>query len=199
MEGSFMESLNPLYIFASVFGVGVLIIDLMGVFNQDDDADVDDTTTSSEGDGEDGSDIGSKSSKKGSITLKILSIMQSSVYFALGFGATGMFAIYTGESELSSLIWSLVAGIILMIVAKLIKSMQKNTLSSEIDKSDLLMEKGEIIVPIEQGKIGKVRVQLEDQIVDRFAKSKDTSLSFSMGERVTIEEVTDEYLFIDKE
>jgi membrane protein implicated in regulation of membrane protease activity len=199
-----MELLKALYIFSAVFGVGILIVDFMGALNHDSDDSYGGGGDTSEAvetqtDGEEGSDIASKTSKKGTLILKLLALMQSTIYFSIGFGVTGLFAVYTGESPFSSLLWSLSAGFILTIVALMIKKMQKKVLDSQVSKSELLLEQGEVIVPIEKGKIGKVRISLENQIVDRFARSKDKNLSFSMGEAVLIEEVTEEYIFIEKQ
>jgi hypothetical protein len=60
------------------------------------------------------------------------------------------------------------------------------------------MERATVIVAIEKGRIGKVRIRIGDSNVDRFAKDKTARGSFKVGDTVRIVGVTDEHVFVEE-
>jgi membrane protein implicated in regulation of membrane protease activity len=227
-----MSGLLPLFIGTTIFGVGVTIIDILGLLgsqsgesSDDADADIDsdadgdtdtdtdtdadvnaDTDADSGAEGESGSEDGegdtSQSivahdySPKKNVLLKILSVLRNLVYFCFGFGPVGWFTISTGSGEIESLAWAIPVGIVTLVGARLIKIIQRKKLDSQVHESELLMEKAEVLVTIEKGELGKVRIFYGNTVIDRYAKARDVSERFPVGSNVRVISLTDEYVVV---
>jgi membrane protein implicated in regulation of membrane protease activity len=210
-------NLMSLYIAAAIFGAGVLLIDLFGVFasiGEDGDGDGDhggndSTEDGGEGDADNGADahggesdgsviMHSKKSSKFKI-IKMIGWLRSLVYFSLGFGAVGWFAVATDKSLLASLLWSVPSGIVFALVAKLVKKLQRQELDSQFKSYELLLSVAEVIVPIPKGQIGKVRIEMEGINVERYAKAQNQEDTFAKGENVRVVEVSEDFLYVEQE
>jgi membrane protein implicated in regulation of membrane protease activity len=97
--------------------------------------------------------------------------MRNLVYFSLGFGPTGWFAVATGEPLSATLLWSGGVGVAVLGGARLLRRVLRSELSSDIKESDLLMEKGTVTVSVAPNQLGKVRVRVGGAYVDRYARS----------------------------
>ncbi|TFH06018.1 MAG: hypothetical protein E4H09_01040 [Spirochaetales bacterium] len=222
-----MGWLLSLYIAASVFGVGVTVLDLIGLIgdqdNEADDGDGMDADSGSEDDGggegvdgdgddggsdtdaDDGADGDAPSSVAGhdrrqrrSPVLRILSTLRNLVYFALGFGPTGWFALATGETVASSLIWGAGVGLVVVAGARILRRVLRSELSSEIQESDLLMSAAKVLVTVNPNQLGRVRVRIGEVFVDRYARST-SDLPISPGTRVRVVDIGDDCVVVEPE
>jgi membrane protein implicated in regulation of membrane protease activity len=235
-----MTWLLSLYIGATVFGVGVTLIDFLGLLgDQEDDADdggaealdsdggaieadfdVDAGDADFDGDAdadfdggagepaeaddagdveEAGSDAGHDIRRRRSIILRIMTGLRSLVYFALGFGPVGWFALSTGQSTMMSLAYAAPVGGVVLLGARLLRRVLRSELTSEIKESDLLMEKGTVTVTVNPGQLGRVRVTVGGAYADRYARGKDTEEPLRPGELVRVVEVSDECVYVERE
>ena len=234
-----MNTLLSLYIACTIFGAGVTLIDMFGVFSDlfqegDDGSDDGDDASGDEGDGsgdegdasgdeggdngegdadgddegaeEAGEDYGVKgsiisheNSRKRHFLLRILSVARSSVHFSLGFGPVGWFALATGRSTASSLAWSVPVGIVAAIGGRLLRQIQRSELDSQLKTEDLIMERGEVLVSIGQGQMGKVRIHLEGTYAERFARAKNSEETFRVGTKIRVVDVSDECVYVEDE
>lgn len=224
-------ALESIYIAATVFGAGMVLIDLTGVLSHiGDDGDgeltgesadthsgMDDASGDSDGAGSDtegsfdssGNDGGADShdSDNGSVlmhkpgrgkslVLRLITILKGIVYFALGFGATGWFATYSDYHWSLSLPLSLGMGLLTMVIAKLVRRMQRSELNSQISNNQLLMNEAEVLMDTGKGKIGKVRILYEGMYVDRYAKTLDEQDYYKKGSTVRVMEVADDFVYV---
>lgn len=205
----------PLYIGTAIFGFGILLIDITGVLSsigEDTDGDGDADFGEGDADGEDGfegtDDGDDHSESHGSVTmysgrsskttvLKLIRLLRSLVYFSVGFGAVGLFALYTGKSQLGSLLWSIPFGLFIMVVARFLKRIQRSELDSQFKKHELLMEDAVVTLPIRNGGIGKIKIDYEGIQLDRYAKAKNQHDDFKKGDLITIVDITDEFFYVE--
>ena len=203
-----MGWLLSLYIAATVFGVGVTALDLIGLIgDQDtegddgdgDDSDGGETDADEGGAGEVQSSVaGHDTRQRRNPVLRILSALRNLVYFALGFGPTGWFALGTGETIAASLIWGGGVGLVVVAGARILRRVLRSELSSEIQESDLLMETGTVLVTVNPNKLGRVRVHVGEAFVDRYARSR-SDLPISPGTAVRVVDIGDDCVFIEPE
>jgi membrane protein implicated in regulation of membrane protease activity len=244
-----MEWLYSLYTAASIFGVGITLIDILGLFNHHastgnstndtgtdhgsvthngahdafhmighdaahdhsaasghDSAQTHDTahhdTTHDRGQEQTGKVSVISHDKKAlkiSPLLRFLTWLRSLVYFAFGFGPTGLVALAGGADLVSSFLFSVPAGILFVAGGFLIRRLQTRELDSQVRDRELVFEEAEVIIPIEAGKIGKVRIELGGSYVERFARAKQPDAAYKMKTRVQIVEVTDEFLIVENQ
>lgn len=206
-----MTWLLSLYIGATVFGVGVTVIDFLGLLG-DQDADADGVSDDAgdidadDGDADDGGDDGEAGSVAGhdvrrrrSVVMRIMTGLRSLVYFALGFGPVGWFALGTGQPTLTSLAYAAPVGAVVMIGARLLRRVLRSELTSEIKESDLLMERGAVTVTINPGQLGRVRVKIGGAYVDRYARVKELAEPLRPGESIRVIDVSDECVYVERE
>ena len=224
-----MSWLLPLYIAATVFGLGVTIADMIGALGsrgesegdaegtseggETDDsegADASDTADEADGEGQEAevavahgdraSLLAHDRKEPGTPLLRIMALARSAVYFSLGFGPVGVFATAVqGESALISLAWSAPVGLVVMIGARLVRRVLRQELDSQLKGQDFIMEKGTVIVTIGAGQMGKVRVQVGGTNADRFARAKDPAVSIAVGTVVRVVDVADDCIFVEIE
>ncbi len=180
----------------------------------DDDGDIDDGDVDDgddDGDIEGDNDEGDTSHNEGSIVahdnikhkknpvLKFLSYLRTLVYFSFGFGPVGWIVFSTGQSGLSSLLYSIPAGIVFAVAGRLLKRLQTHELDSQVKDAELLMERAEVLVTIGSGQMGKIRVDLDNTYIERYAKAKDNTAVYPVGTEVRVVSLTDEYLIVSDE
>jgi membrane protein implicated in regulation of membrane protease activity len=237
--------LLSIYIAATVFGVGVTTIDLLGLigdhgsegtegdtggedggdasdsdggddFGTDDgdfaddadgdfadDSDGDFAEDADEG-GEDADDTGGRASIAGhdrrrrNPVLRLLSMLRNVVYFALGFGPTGWFALGTGQGVTASLAWGGGVGVVVLVGTRLLRRVLRSELSSEIKESDLLMERGTVTVTVGPRQLGRVRIRIGSALVDRYARSTSDA-PLSPGTPVRVVDIADDCIYVESE
>ena len=219
-----MDWLYPFYIAATVFGVGVTAIDMFGMLGgQSQEGGVEDNGAAAEAVADNGvadnaveatgvEDNGAEESgdgrpsivahdrrQRGIWVLRFMSVARSVVYFCVGFGPVGWFALGRGESATASLIWSVPVGAAVMIGARLLRRVLRHELDSQLRSEDLLMEKGVVSVSIGAGRMGKVRILVGGTYAERFARTKDAELSIPKGASVRVVEVADDCVYVESE
>ncbi len=205
-----MDRLFYLYIVAGVFGAGVIIIDffssvLTSIEDGGDDADAvdsktDDSDFSIDEDGEhydaDGSNLVDYHKHKARGLLQFIAFLRTLVYFCAGFGITGIFALLTGESSLSSLLWSVFMGLGTVGIFKIFRKIQRNKLDSSFSDRELLNMKGEALLPMSGDSMGKVRIHFGSTTVERYAKSASKETSIKKGAPIVISNVDRDVVYV---
>ncbi len=175
--------LSSLYLFTTIFGVGFLLVDLLGLL----------------GDGDDGGDTDDGGGEEaGGGILNALRYVRTGLYFCAGFGPTGLVAGLFDYSTWPRLAWSLGAGLVAALVARALFRMQHQELDSTVAQHELLAERAVVSVPILKGQMGKVRLRMGPVMVERFAVAVDPHDAFERDEMVQIIEVRDDCVKVEK-
>lgn len=146
-------------------------------------------------------DLISLQDKEGSflrVILRMLSWMRMFVYFSLGFGFSGLFAIYLGETSLSGFLWALGLGLTVVFLYKTMNRVLRQEINSVIKEEELLLRNGTIIVSVKKGQLGKVEIEWNQQSVERYCRSFLQEEEFKVGDQVLIAKVTDECVYVEK-
>ena len=223
-----MDRLLYLYIATGVFGIGVIVVDFftnaISSFQTDggdgdghsaDDGDGDDDGDQSD-DGDDshhnhdtrisdvlhhdkGSYMVDYKRHKSSMVLEFIGWLRTLVYFAAGFGIIGTFAILTGESRISSLLWSIPVGLVTVLIFKAFKHIQNKRLDSSFTERELLNLTGEALLSIEGSSMGKVRITFGSMTLERYAKLASADSPVQKGDKVVICNVDKDVVYIQKQ
>jgi hypothetical protein len=182
--------LHGLYLFMTVFSVGVIAVDMLGLF----------------GTGESESDTGDASADHTSADhtsagaagslLSMLRYVRIGTYFALGVGPVGLVAEWTGASVLGSLAWAVPGGVISAYLARLFFRFQQHDVNSQVLESELLLERAQIIVPLSSTNMGKVRIKMGQLVMERYALAEDEWETFTVDDQAEIVRVTDECVYV---
>lgn len=208
-----MESLFIIYSALAVFGIGVTIVDLVGVFDHmgsdsahsdDSDSDADsaaeadsahetglseDSAEGAPGHTDSGPEHGSYIASAGAGTkavAKTIGALRTGVYFSLGAGPTGLFGLITGLSAGKSLAWSAGAGVFIAVLAKSLRVLARRDLDSSIKPEEFLMEKAVVSVTIAPGSMGKVIARRYGTETELYARCRDAGLRIAKGSEVRI-------------
>ena len=166
-----------IYLFALIFGFGVILIDMLGLIGSDHGSGDDDSSDL------DASDDGVllPDLRRGRWVYSALNFLRSVVYFALGFGAVGVFGSLTGNSFISTILWSAGAGIVILIIVKFVMRVQRNVLDSQVKAGELMLAQAEVLVTIPRGKLGRIRVKSGGSYHDLYARGKDPGTAYPAG------------------
>ena len=202
--------LYAVYIGTGIFGLGITVIDLLGLIGDNDsegadsasefdgDADIDaEADIDIEGGDDSGSIAGHDIVPKGNSLLRILSAIRSLIYFCLGFGPTGFAALLMKKTAGESLLWGGAIGLIALFGARAIRRIMKKDLNSEIRSEDALMETGIVTVGIGENEIGKVRLTIGGSYVERFAKCADKDRAIAKDTKVRVIDADEEYIYVE--
>ena len=136
--------MQGLFWFTAIFGVGVTVIDLLGLIGSGGQADggsaaeAADDGSGEEGGGEDGG---------GAPVLSFLRYVRTAIYFCLGFGPFGLASTAFGSGPAGSLIWALAGGTAVATLARLFFRLQRTELDSSIKEEELLFEQATVDRP----------------------------------------------------
>ena len=173
-----------LYIFAAVFGVGVTLVDMLGLLGSNDG-------DGGDGDGDDGGGGGGHAS-----VLSVLRYLRMVVYFCLGFGPFGLVAGKTGVGSLATLMWALGGGVVIAVTARAFFRFQNTVIDSSVDEDDMLFEQAYVSVPISDTNMGRVRVQIGQTVSERFALAAEPDTFFGTDDVVQIVSISDECVYV---
>lgn len=220
-----MHSLLILYSALTVFGLGVTIVDVLGFLDHlgsgstdhgDGDGQASDATNHDHPDShhgnsqvyipdtapdhsvQSGSYINSADESTRLIT-KVLGILRSTVYFSLGAGPTGLFALLTHVDGFASLLWSAGAGLAIAVIARFLRSSMRKDLDSSIKPEEFLMDLATISVPVQPGAMGKIIVRRYDHEQELYVRAKDPQLGLKKGSIVRIVDFTDDCYWVEPE
>lgn len=208
--------LHGVYLFTAIFGVGVTIVDLLGLLGNDhsgahdtthggDHTDVSFTGDHQAGDHQAGTHItdaqhGSEHSPLSENhhipILSALRYLRMIVYFSVGFGPVGLVAEATGASLLVGLIWALVTGITVTFLGRALFRFQQRDIDSSMKVEDLFLGNAKVIVSLTNQRMGKVRIQIGQSVAERYALAEDAGDSFPIDTEVQVVRVTDECVYV---
>ena len=198
--------LQSIFIFTTFFSVIVLIVDFIGMaassqgdddHGGDHDGDDGDHGHDEAGDHGKASEIAHDRKEKRSPILAIIATLRTVLYFCLGFGPVGWYALYSGEAQLSALAWSSGVGVFTAVGARMLRRLQRNELDSQVRDHELLMSQAEVLVSINAGQIGRIRVNFHGQPFDRFAKAADATRTYKVGATVKVVDSDGENLLVE--
>lgn len=193
--------LQALYWFTAILGVGVTVVDLLGLIGSGGHADGSGAEAGGEGSGGDGpggqaagEDAGGASG--GAPVLSFLRYVRTAIYFCLGFGPFGIASTAFGSGAAGSLIWALAGGSAVAVLARLFFRLQRTELDSSIEEEELLFEEATVIAPIAGGGMGKVRIRLGQSVAERYALAENPEERFAVDARVQVAQVTDRCVYV---
>jgi hypothetical protein len=204
-----MGILFAFYTALSIFGLGVTVIDFLGL---PDHAGGDMDTPAPDGGGDGGAtgdhaDGGFRYGEAGALLgsgntgirfiTRLTALMRAAVYFSLGAGPTGLFALFTGRSALSGLIWAGAAGIGIAVLGGALRKLIRNDIDSSIKPEEMLMEKAIISVPVSRGRLGKAIVRQFGREQEVYVRGKDKNASFAKGCEVRIVDYDESQFWIE--
>lgn len=190
------------YLFTAIFGVGVTVIDLLGLLGGGGDGHHSDSSDHSATDHQidahhHSADQGQHHHASDHVPLlSVLGYLRMIVYFCLGFGPLGLVAESNGGSLIGGLVWALSGGLIFSIMAKYFFRFQQKDLDSSVQVEDLFLGNARVIVPISNGNMGKVRVQIGQSVAERYALAENSEESFPNDAEVQIVRVTEDCVYV---
>ena len=203
LDGTFISSF---YVVASIFGIGVVIIDALGLLGgHHDDGGHDDGVDAA---GEVGhaqalhghGDQGTLTLEaRGAAVLSILRYMRTLVYFCAGFGPIGILALGSGYHAWISLVWSLPCGLVSVWMVRKMLRFQSKEVDSSLRPEDLILKKGGVIISLEKDSIGKVRIPVGAGSSDQYALPMHGDEQFAKGDEVYVVEVRDDCVLVESE
>lgn len=192
--------LHGLYLFTTVFGVGVTAIDLLGIFGEHHQ----DSHSGDGGSGESGHPQAAHDHEPGdmhgdgvgSSLLLLLRYLRMAVYFSLGFGPLGLVATATGAGLLGSLAWAIPGGLVAALLAHAFLRWQQHDVDSSVQDYELLAERAVVLVPLSHTSMGRVRLTIGQSMVERYALAEQVDETFRTGEEVEIVRVTEDCVYV---
>lgn len=202
-----METLGIFFVTLTVFGLGVTAIDFLGLLGHHggdhQDGSAEDACTDSEGhhghtehEGHHGSYLGADKTGLRLIT-GLLGVLRTAVYFALGAGPTGLFALLTKHTRPASLLWSLAGGAFIAVLARLLRRLLRRDLDSSIKPGEFILEKGILLTPIAPGAMGKALVRQFGKETELYVRCRDPRLGFLKGSEIRIVDCDDSLYWIE--
>ena len=198
--------LQALYWFTAILGVGVTVVDLLGLIGSGGQADggADGSGAEAGGEGSVGQASGSQAAGEdaggasggGAPVLSFLRYVRTAIYFCLGFGPFGIASTAFGSGAAGSLIWALAGGSAVAVLARLFFRLQRTELDSSIEEEELLFEEATVIAPIAGGGMGKVRIRLGQSVAERYALAENPEERFAVDARVQVAQVTDRCVYV---
>jgi membrane protein implicated in regulation of membrane protease activity len=124
--------------------------------------------------------------------LSILAYLRLLVYFCLGFGPAGWAGLASGWGALRSLLLAVPIGLLALFAARAFFRFQRRDTGAVPAEIDLLHEKAEVIVPLDDETMGKVRVSVGMSVSDLYALAAERGRHYERGDVVQIVQVTDD-------
>jgi hypothetical protein len=103
---------------------------------------------------------------------------------------------WTGASVLRSLAWAVPGGVIAAYLARLFFRFQQHDVNSQVLESELLLERAQVIVPLSNTNMGKVRIKMGQLVMERYALAEDEWETFKVDDQAEIVRVTDECVYV---
>jgi hypothetical protein len=206
----FENYLHLIYLVTTIFGVGVMLLDLLGVFTHSlgahgtdanshgaEDTSLSDSAHHTDHNHTDLQDHQNHGSIQNHVPLlSILRYIRIFVYFCAGFGPMGILGELTGSSLFGTLAWALLGGISSTSIGLFFFRLQQKDLDSTVKTEDLFLGRAEVIVPITNGNMGKVRIVTGQSVAERYALAENPMDSFSTDTPVDVVRVTDECVYV---
>ena len=182
--------LRALYLATTIFGAGVIVVDMLGLIGDtNDDGGVDD---------DDAGDGDAATHGSGAPLLSFLRYLRTLVYFCAGFGPFGLAAHTFGASTLATLAWAVPGGVGIAVIARAFFRFQQKDVDSTLRDEELLFETAHVTVPISGGNMGKVRIHIGQSVAERYAIADRPEDEFRGDDLVQIVRVTDECVYVKR-
>ena len=220
------QALTQFFIGATIFSVGVVALDFLGIFGDHEDGQGDDggdggadfhtgdagadaagadasgdsfdfDSVQDVGDGQEGSHMAGHLDGHAAPVLSILAYLRMAVYFCLGFGSTGWVGLATGRSPLIALALAVPMGILATVAAQVFFRFQRSNTDSTVARVDLVNEAATVIVSLTHTDMGKVRVQVGMSVMEQYALAARPDTAFQKSDTVRIVRVTPECVYVD--
>lgn len=137
-------------------------------------------------------------SGRGTLAIaKAIGTLRTGVYFSLGAGPTGLFALMTGVGGTASLVWSAGAGVFIALLAKTLRAFVRRDLDSTIKPEEFLMDLAVICVPVSPNAMGKALVSRYGRETELYVRCKDPNQALQKGETVRIIDMDDECYWVE--
>lgn len=198
-----MEHLLVIYVALTLFGLGITVADFFGILDQKGTDDTDAEASVQEGDRvvdagpspQAGSWLGPGDTGIRMLT-RILGCLRTGVYFSLGAGPTGLFALFLGRSPGKSLIWSAGVGVGIALMARFLRKLVRRDLDSSLKPAEFLQEKAVITVPLAPGAVGKAVVRQFGKETELYVRAQDPQAAFSKGTEVWIVDFDESWYYV---
>jgi hypothetical protein len=198
-----MEYLLVIYAALTLFGLGITVVDFFGILDQKGTGDTNTEESVQEGvravDADPSPQAGSWLAPGDTgirILTTILGCLRTGVYFALGAGPTGLFALFLGRSPGKSLIWSAGVGAGIALIARFLRKLVRRDLDSSLKPVEFLQEKAIITVPLAPGAVGKAVVRQFGKETELYVRSQDPRVAFSKGTEVWIVDFDESWYYV---
>lgn len=213
-----MEALQSVYLAVTIIGAGAIILDVFGLIGHHSSSDsgcdsgfehgghhlahnIEDQKTEALPVGHsDSTDnvLAIQKPKERNGVILFFSILRNMIYFFIGFGPAGLIS-YQKGAGLQSLLLATLLGAVAVFGVKLFRRVMRRELDSQRNEEDFLLEKGEVLVTIPPGQMGKVRIYMEGSFYDRYAKGQDPQKRYPAGHKIKVIEVDENFLLIEDE
>lgn len=139
-----------------------------------------------------------QSSGQGTLTVaKAIGILRAGVYFSLGAGPTGLFALLTGVGATASLAWSAGAGVFIAFLARVLRAFVRRDLDSSIKPEEYLLDQAVISVPVTSGAMGKAIVSRYGRDTELYVRCKDHDQALPRGSTVRIVDMDEDCYWVE--
>lgn len=195
--------LRQFFIAGTVFAVGVVLLDFLGIFGGDQSGDA--AGAEGAGDGDAGNGGGGEANGGDSLesadsnpdmVLSVLTYLRLAVYFSLGFGPMGLAALLTGRSPLVALAIAVPVGVLALFLAQAFFRFQQSHTDSTVKGNELLMQQATVTVPLTHTTMGRIRLQIGMSIVEQFALAEDPDTEYQRGDAVRVVRVTEDCVYV---
>ena len=218
--------LSQLFIAATILSVGVVAVDMLGLLGGDgggaaesggdsggDSGEFGDVSDVGEAGGADngeidwtpdlGEDFGPGDTHTGhwgdqaSPVLSALTYLRMFVYFCLGFGPVGWFAMAGGRNPAIALLLAAAVGSFAVFIAQAFFRFQRSDTDSTVRSNELLRQQATVLVGLSDTTLGRIRVQLGMSILEPYARAAHKGASFQKGDTVRIVQVADDCVYVE--
>ncbi len=128
---------------------------------------------------------------------RIASLLRSSVFLALGAGATGLFAGTQGLGALEGAAWAAGAGVLVLAISRIVRRLVRRDLDSSFKSEEFLMEEALVTIAAAPGQIGKAELRKFGADVELYVRASDPSRPLAKGERVRIVDCTGDCYYVE--
>ncbi|MHB9292753.1 hypothetical protein Holit_01858 [Hollandina sp. SP2] len=192
-----MEPLFIIYGALTLFGLGITAVDFFGILDQKGTDDGNTGEPVQEGTRADEGGSWLASGEPGiQVLTKILGCLRTGVYFSLGAGPTGLFALFLGHTPGKSLIWSGGVGVGILCMTHLLRKLVRRDLDSSLKPGEFILEKAIITVPVAPGAGGKAVVRQFGKETELYVRSKDPQVYFAKGAEVQIVDFDESWYYV---
>ena len=117
---------------------------------------------------------------QGSPVLSALTYLRMFVYFCLGFGPVGWFAMAGGRNPAIALLLAAAVGSLAVFIAQAFFRFQRSDTDSTVRSNELLRQQATVLVGLSDTTLGRVRVQLGMSILEPYARAAHEGASTSI-------------------